>query len=288
MAKVQWLFLLALLPAVLHARDEAETITILGTADWKGRFAVDSSGRGGLAALRAFHSLLDHKKDRGHTLLFHTGAFTAAETPEQFQNSLRLPSPDLITYMRYAALGLTPSERSFRAKSSLSFPAPLFSADLPASAKDKPTSEVPGMQLAGGLIYATALDAPADRRADRTMANLWQNAAETKAAAGVILLPVESASAFFSAQHLQDVHSPAPQQGILIFLEPGKENRFYRDPAGPLVCSMQGRTVCVIELRIRGQKIISTAQRFVDLNSRDNPSAFIKPDPVLMDLFPGK
>lgn len=288
MAKAYWLFLvMGLLPALALARDESQTITILGTADWKGRFAVDTSGRGGLAALRAYHASLDHKKDRGHTLLFHTGTLTSAETHEQFVSALNRPAPGLVAYMRYAALGLPALERGLGAKAGLSLPAPFFSAEPESKAHEKPDTQARSLLLGDGLVYSTSLDVPRDRRAEAVMAELYRSTTESRAAFGVVLLPEESASAFFSAQHIRDVHSQR-EQTTLIFLEPGKASRFYRDPAGPLVCSIQGRTVCVIELRIRGREIIATSQHFVDLNGKDNPSAFIKPDPVLMDLFPGK
>lgn len=285
MGKAEWLLILALVhPIALASEDNAHTLTILGTADWNGKFSVDSAGRGGLAALRAFHAALDHKKDRGHTLLFHTGLFTGAENPEQFKRRLSAPLPNLAAYMGYANLGFPVSERAFAAASNLNLPAAFFALTDEKSKTSAPNS----LLLADGLVYTTTLDAPRDRRAERVMADLWQDTSTSKALLGVVLLPSESAAAFLGALHIQDVHSARPETGILIFMEPGKTNRFYRDPAGPLVCSMQGRSVCVIEIRIRSGRILSTAQRFVDLGGRDNPSAFIQPDPVLMDLFPGK
>lgn len=285
MRKVLWLLVLALAhPLALASEDTAQTLTILGTADWKGRFSVDPSGRGGLAALRAFYASLDHRKDRGHTLLFHTGAFSGAENAEQFKRRLSAPSPNLAAYMGYSNLGFPAAERVLAQLSRMELPAPLFTHGEEKTKTESPRS----LLLADGLVYTTTVDAPADRRAERIMELLWQDASASRAAAGVILLPSESAAGFFGAMHIQNVHSPRPEQGILIFIEPAKADRFYRDPAGPLVCSIQGRSVCVIEIRLRGGRILSTAQRFVDLGGRDNPSAFLKPDPVLMDLFPGK
>ncbi len=273
------LALLFLSFSAIAAQAPERTVTVLAIADWKGDFAVDAKGRGGLAAFAALKRAIEHQHSStgGSVVAVHTGRFTGSKDSAAWLQTLSLPAPDLVNYAGFSVMGFPPEEREFLQKSKLILPAPVFGCS-PAPCESRILLKPSGISW-----FATGILDPKARHPDRTLRSILEDAAAQKSGFGLLLFALPGASDMLSAMPA-NVHTPAGEFANFLAVEPGTKNLFYRDPSGPFVCSISGRWVCRVDIRFRGDTVLGIQQNFIDLNGANQPGDFLKPDPVLMDL----
>ncbi|MCE9598197.1 MAG: hypothetical protein K8S54_09545 [Spirochaetia bacterium] len=274
------LIVLLLLAAPLYAEPQSmdRSLIVLGIADWKGNFAVDQAGRGGLAALHTWKKQLELRVSQtgGNCILVHAGALTGADSVESFEAKLKLPAPGLTNYMDFSALGLSAEELKFVSKEN-----PL-SVAWDATEKQKKSIVI---QKAGQAILLSAFSSRT-QSPERAIEGILQASATEQSSFNIILAADGGAEQTLAHIPIDNVHeSPEEFMKRTVIIESGSKNLFYRDPSGAFLCQVTGRTICYLEIKFRGSTITGITQRFVDLNGVNEPAAFLKPDPILMELF---
>jgi hypothetical protein len=272
--------LLALLFASALSAQTERTVTILAIADWKGDLAVDQKGRGGLATFLALKRRIEQKiaPRGGSVIAVHAGQFTQATLSTALEDSLKRPDPGLIQYVGFTALTFSKQERALLEKTSLDLP--IVERECTPKAKCKTEIVTSNSTL---KWWITGLDPLKDRKSDTLLRDLESSAHKADADFSILLLSEPQTETIFAGQ-TGNVHSAVGDLGRFLVIESGKKNLFYRDPAGPYVCVVAGRSICRVDLTFRGS-LIGVSQKFIDPNGASEPGEFIKPDPVLMDQF---
>jgi len=264
------------IPAQRLPEAQDRTVALIAIAGWKGNYAVDRTGRGGLAALHAWNKQLLQKLSPSETLLVHAGTFTSATTQQMFDDQIKLPAPGLPSYLKMV-LGLSAPELAW---------AELSKQDVPSVEWDtKATKTKPFLTLARSdqKIFITSIS-PANTQIASLRA-AFDAIGKDGASMGVFLFPAGGSVDVLSRLPISDIHG-AQEKGIgAVIIEPAEKNLFFRDPSGPFICRIAGRSVCYLEVKFRNQTVIGINQKFIDLNGASEPAAFVKPDATLMDLF---
>lgn len=274
------LLLVLITTPLLAQQSQDSSLIVLGIADWKGEFGVDQKGRGGLAALHTWRKQLDQRvaQTGGHCILVHSGNLTGADSLESFDARLKQPAPGLPGYMDFNALGFSAGERKFSKTRPLS---------VAWDAEDKERKSIL-LQKAGQTILLSAFSSKMNEP-DQAIEGIMQVSAAEQSSFNVVLAPDQGSEQTLAKIPINNIHeAPEEQMKRTLLIESGSKNLFYRDPSGVYLCQVVGRTVCFVEIKFRGSTITGVTQRFVDLNGANEPATFLKPDPILMDLFKKK
>lgn len=301
------LFLLALAPTNGRTTRSTEgtqdkRLFVYAIGNWKGRFAPDDHGRGGLAAL---HSFVERGRklaedEYGSAVLLHAGDFTGAGDESAFAKRILIEEIQLARYIGLEAASLAPSEirivASPKDERLQRFPA--------VSSNVKKTG--PGVRrdriLPAGrsTVWVGAYTpGPADEY-DLTPSAALSGRTRAAGADAFVLLTDRTgvddgrfAKLMLDMFALENVSNPfdalTPAEGMdrqtFVIVSGAPANKFYRLENGVRVCEIADRAVCELDLVIRGDTVIGLMQRFVNVNGANEPASWVRPDPVLEKLL---
>lgn len=273
--------IILMIAASLHANgrpgpdDVKVTVALLG--DIKGQFYPDEKGQGGIASL---HTALEKKRsmlafERGRLLLFHTGTFTDASDNSSFEKSIFTKDFNLPLYMKFDGMLVSEKEEAWLDKSELKkdlndilFQKSLLSPKKPHSVKVISFENIQ-------IVLAVSMS-PEDLE-EYFIKNY------PKAALYIVLDPngKEFSRRKPNRVNLTEADSVSMRT---ILLRNGPMN-YKRNEMGTHICSTQGSEACLIDIVIRSGKILSTSNRFYQVNSRNEPGSYQEKDPEITQFL---
>ena len=300
------------------------TLAVVGIGAWEGDFSIDDEGRSGLAALSTFVNQERRRlESQGGGLFFVSGSsLTGASAPEAIHARLIYPRFNLFHHLPFDAIASSADEaralptytddRDFERH-------PFVSLNYRAAqnARPKPARYIIERRGDYSALITSLTNGPEPDFGSDPF-ELVKREFERHAGANLRILllegdgpgdaqhpenetadhgPVRFRGSHFLETLGQAGHALAPagdpvvlgesafESASLIYVSNAATNLYGRLPTGPFVCTIAGRSVCLMYFHFREQALLGVEQRFVDLNGRSEASAWITPDPVLLGAF---
>lgn len=292
------------------------TLTILATGNWSGRFNVDNEGRGSLAAL---HSYTQRKRNqmrliKGSLIFVYTGNFTGATNSQKFLKKIFLSKINLSNYLKFDIFALSRNENSYLMSSRKNhvikaMPLVDFNESIGKNTISK-ASLIPPFRIITKdkyTIFTTSFSKklnllhdprPLEKLQNEILKNintdfmllLFNRNSGIKANQAEVSRMKNNLNQLVKTGNISPMLNPfskfrksnALSNRVFAIFAGTQKNRFYRLINGYHVCAMKDMNLCEIEIRLRGKEIVSLTQRFINLNGKDYPGAWIRPDPFLM------
>ncbi len=300
--------------SLLTAPKDTE-ITVISSGPWNGRFAVNESGEGGIASLYSYTEKERYlrKSEQNDILFLQNGNLLPPEiTPESLSSVLR-PEINLIRYMGWDALHLSAeetlkfSEYSEKEEFRELLQAPVTSWNFRKNlvSEKGPSEKYRILKKAGIFIFVTGITDSEDtvRFSDESCSLLKHEIHRQTGADLFVIAGAEKTHSGLSECESQ-MYANAPEDGEdpvslpwyksyadplphrTLFLLNGSRNASFRTMRGAHVCVQAPGFICHVRLTFRNRKVIGVNSITLQVNHRNEPRSWIKPDPVLMKLFP--